>query len=364
MVKQFHIDLEALDEDIERLGIKLIAITDNPAIEIKGIALSKEKEKKVIFENEKKLQIAGPLLIPKNIYRYDDEDGEYEIIFTSEAVESVVKHMMKTLPKNGNKSIFTDEHSDKFINAYLFEILLVDSKEKQSMLKSMYGYDMPIGGAWITVQVENKEDYDYLVENGKIGFSIDGRLRFKEEEKVKFKKQNKMKKVKLTKKVKFREGFFKHTSKTKIIAFEADKIEEKEEVTVYDEDGNAVEDWSGEIEIVVDGEETSITIEDDVITSVEVVDEEEESEKETEAEKEKETEAEEEEEEKKVEQEEVVTPDFETLLNSAIEPILESLVRIEALISKKESDDEEDVQMSKPEKRNKALEIILKRSGK
>lgn len=170
--KIFIIDTDFL-EDNEKYGIKNIAFTGNPAIKLVGLALT-DVEKQLIFQDEKKMQVCAPLLVPMKIYRYDNESGEYHVQFTEEVIEKVAKNMMKNLSMSGQQSIFTNEHSDQKLNAYIFELMLVDNETKQKFIKENYQYDMPIGGVWLTVQCDDRGTYDYIVENKKLGFSIDG----------------------------------------------------------------------------------------------------------------------------------------------------------------------------------------------
>lgn len=170
--KVFTIDLDYLDGD-ESYGVKNIAFTGNPAIKLVGLALT-DVEKQLIFQDEKKMQVCAPLLVPMKVYRYDQKDGDFYVQFTDEVIEKVAKNMMKNLSMSGQESIFTNEHSDQKLNAYIFELMLVDNEIKQKFIKENYQYDMPIGGVWLTVQCDDRGTYDYIVENKKLGFSIDG----------------------------------------------------------------------------------------------------------------------------------------------------------------------------------------------
>ena len=361
-MKRLEVDLNSLEEI--KYGVKVIAFTDDPAIVVKGIALSKQKEKKLLFSDSVKMQIVAPLLVPMDIYRYDDKDGEYEIVFTADAVEKITKQMMKNLPMSGLESIFTDEHTDDFLDAFIFELIFVDTKEKRTMLKRQYGLDLPIGGTCVNVQCESKETHDYLIKNGKLGLSIDGLFQLKD---VKLNK-HKMKKTKLkfTKKLKYRQGHFQFKSKKrsqKVLAFETDVIAEDEEIIIHTESGEVIEDWNGEITAMVDGEEAVITVEEGEIAKVEV--EEEEVEEEV-IEAEDEEEKEDEEEEKKpkvVEAEEDVSAMVTDAVLEALAPILEKLSAIETLISDTAvvEDDGEKVEMSKEDIRKKGITNLLKR---
>ena len=348
-MKRFEVDLESLEN--AKYGVKVIAFTDDPAIVIKGIALSKQVEKKVMFSDATKMQVVAPLLIPMDVYRYDDEDGDYEIVFTGEAVERITKQMMKNLPKSGLDSIFTNEHTTEQLDAYIFELMFVDSKEKQTLLKSAYGLDIPLMGSVVTVQCSDKKTYDYIIKNGKVGLSIDGVFKLNNINNVKMSKAKK--KITLSKKLKFRKGYFKQKGgSVKLEAIEIEELEAGQEVTVYDEDG-VVEDWTGEITVMVDDAEAIITVEDGEIAKVETEEVEETVTEETEM----------------ADEEEVTETVTETTPGATVdlEPLLEKLTAIEAMLAEvlaKDIQDEEEsegVQMSRADIHRKGLSKLVNR---
>lgn len=252
----YEIDLDALNElEVnDYYGVKLVAYTSNPAIKIKGVALSEDRK---IFLSEKKMQIAGALLVPGNIYRNDNGE-EYYLKFTDEAVVKIGKQLMKNLPTMGSESIFTNEHTGVKLNAHIIEVLLIDSPEKQTLIKSQFGIDLPLNSIWINTQCEDADTYNYIVENDKVGFSIEGILPFK---KANNKSINMSKQYKAVK--------FSSTRKRVAVKFEATELKEGEELTVFDEAGEEIPEWSGEITIDTgDGEPIEVVVEENEITSV------------------------------------------------------------------------------------------------
>lgn len=308
--KVFTIDLDYLDND-ESYGVKNIAFTGNPAIKLVGLALT-DVEKQLIFQDEKKMQVCAPLLVPMKVYRYDQKDGDFYVQFTEEVIEKVAKNMMKNLSMSGQQSIFTNEHSEQKLNAYIFELMLVDNEIKQKFIKENYQYDMPIGGAWLTVQCDDRGTYDYIVENKKLGFSIDGLFPLK-----KIQKQINMSK------------------------------EEKE-----------LELEEGKKYVVKDGK---LVLEDEPKKEPEK-EEEKEPEKEPEKEEEVEAEAEEKVKEVEAEVEEALT---KADLSEALTPIIDVISELKAEIVNAKADAVEDVsvQMTEEKPRQKfALQWILGRS--
>ena len=99
-IYKISIDQE-LAENGEELGIQMIANTATPAIMVKGVAFdesSKILEQK--FSDELKMRVAAPILVPGvPIYRFDEEMGEYEVVFDSETIQQLVFKFKKELPK-------------------------------------------------------------------------------------------------------------------------------------------------------------------------------------------------------------------------------------------------------------------------
>lgn len=224
--KIFIIDTDFL-EDSEKYGVKNIAFTGNPAIKLVGLALT-DVEKQLIFQDEKKMQVCAPLLVPMKVYRYDQKDGDFYVQFTEEVIEKVAKNMMKNLSMSGQQSIFTNEHSEQKLNAYIFELMLVDNEVKKNFIKENYQYDMPIGGVWLTVQCDDRGTYDYIVENKKLGFSIDGLFPLK-----KLQKQINMSKEE--KQIELEEGKKYVVKDGKLILEEVEKKEPEKEIKAEEE---------------------------------------------------------------------------------------------------------------------------------
>jgi hypothetical protein len=211
---KYKITIDEEYGDGEKLGIEKIAHTSRPAIKVKGIAFSdanlhpncrceiidgelktepdacdycleiKSKEfsfhtnKSYGFADEPKMRIAAPLMIPGEIYRSDEVDGEHYVEFTIDEIEKIHKDFMKNLT---NKEIYNEEHDNTRISdkSYLLEALLIDTDNKVKMVKDDYGIEVPKGTLFTITQIEDKEYYDYLVENDMLGLSLEGFLGLK-----------------------------------------------------------------------------------------------------------------------------------------------------------------------------------------
>lgn len=343
MIKLYTVDLEAFEDDLES-GISRISNVAHPAIQVKGVAMSEEEKKKLYFKDNVKLRIASPVLIPMWIYRLDDE--EYELQFTAEAVEAMAKKFMKNL--NQNIPVFNDDHTDSVVNSYILEIYLLDSQAKVDMVNEEYGLILPLGSLFAVQQFIDEKTFYRIVDEGKVGFSIEGFVNTKIYKEQKLSKHSKKKKI-MKKKLKFigQKRTFVSASKRKKTKFEAindeviivveDELEEGAHVSVVEEIGEEpIEDFTGEIEVVdEDGDEVVLIIEDgDIEEIVEV----EEIEEEVDTEAEVVVELEEEEEEKKEEElEEDAVASVNGDLAEAIDSMVEAIVDLKAEIAELKS---------------------------
>lgn len=173
----YQITIDPKYSDGEELGIDMIAFTSNPAIKVKGMAFTSEEKKPMMFKDDVKMRIAAPAMIPMHIYRRDEEDGkEYYVQFTEEVIEQLHTKFMHNL---NNKDLFNVEHEESLkAPAYILEAWIVDDPKKDKSLHT-YNTEVPKGSLFVVAQVTNRKYYDALVEQGRIGFSIEGFLGMK-----------------------------------------------------------------------------------------------------------------------------------------------------------------------------------------
>lgn len=157
----------------EDLGIEQIAFTSTPAIMVKGMAFSttKQPETKMYFNDNKKMRIAAPALIPMNIYRNDGD--EYYVQFTVEEIEAIHKKFMSNLNNTGKFNLEHDQSQE--VPAFILETWIVDNP-KQDKSYSTFGIEVPQGTMFIIAQVNDENYYNELVKNDQLGFSIEGFL--------------------------------------------------------------------------------------------------------------------------------------------------------------------------------------------
>jgi hypothetical protein len=165
---------EAYNDGEQPLGVDAIAFTSNPAVLVKGVAF--KSQAKSHFADEKKYRITAPAMIPMDIYRRDDEMGEYYVQFSEVEIDTIFKDFMLNL---NNRNLFNLEHEgDKIVPAYILEAWLVDNPEADKA-KSTFGISVPKGTLMVTAQITDTDYYNKLVEAGQVGFSIEGFLGLK-----------------------------------------------------------------------------------------------------------------------------------------------------------------------------------------
>ena len=179
----YKITIDDEYSDGEKLGIEMIAFTNLPAIKVKGMAFGSDK--RLMFADDVKYRITAPAMIPMDIYRKNDGDGEYYVQFTEEVIEQIHTKFMADLR---NRDIFNLEHdTEKKVPAYILETWIVDNPTKDKAY-STFGIEVPKGTLMVTAQVTDADYFAELVANDQVGFSIEGFLGLKLSEQIKLNK--------------------------------------------------------------------------------------------------------------------------------------------------------------------------------
>lgn len=170
----YKITIDPEYSDGEDLGIEQIAFTSNPAIKVKGMAFSNVTKR--FFSDELKYRVTAPAMIPMEIYRRDDEAGEYYVQFEEETIEQIYVKFMRDLQ---NRNVFNLEHDpSKEVPAYILEAWIVENPT-QDKAYTTYGIEVPKGTLMLTAQITDAEYYNKLVKDEQLGFSIEGFLGMK-----------------------------------------------------------------------------------------------------------------------------------------------------------------------------------------
>ena len=163
---------EIYSEDGEELGITQVAYTSTPAIITKGLAFNIER--KMVFADELKYRLAAPAMIPDMpIYRYDDEIGEYEVIFTKEVIEKLrADFMAKKAPVQFN----LEHDSQQSAPSYILDSWITGPSETDPSF-TKYGIKVPEGSWFIVSQFTDKEFFKTeILSKDRVGYSIEGFL--------------------------------------------------------------------------------------------------------------------------------------------------------------------------------------------
>lgn len=166
----------------EEDGINIISLVEFPAVERNFVQLSKEVK---LSLNEEKRELLGVALIPDfPIYRRD-EQGEYYITFSAEAIRKAAIDFYRKLNVN-NADV---EHNHNIENGLTyFQSMILD---KNNGICPAAFKDLP-DGTWIVgCKVDNDEVWN-AVKSGEVkGFSIDGYFHAEEPEKQEEKPEEK-----------------------------------------------------------------------------------------------------------------------------------------------------------------------------
>jgi len=162
----------SFNEEGGELSIDQIAFTSTPAIEILGLSFNKET-RNLRFVNELKGIVAAPALQPNTpIGRFDDELGEYYVIFTEQDIELMVEKFNRNIKQNQ----FNLEHNKELTAPafMLYNWIVEDPETDLSFTK--YGIEGIKKGAWFVVS--KFDDLNYfkteIVDKKRNGFSVEG----------------------------------------------------------------------------------------------------------------------------------------------------------------------------------------------
>ena len=223
----------------EDLGIEQIAFTSNPAIKVRGLAF--ESVAKRFFSDSLKYRVTAPAMIPMDIYRRDDETGEYYVQFDEQTIEQIYVKFMKDL---SNRNVFNLEHDqDKEVPAYILEAWIVDNPTQDKAFTT-YGIEVPKGTLMLTAQVTDVDYYNQLVKDEQVGFSIEGFLGMKLSKQI---KQNNMN---------FPDG--EHTIDGKVYVVKDGEVIEIKDVVLEEAMAEVTEEVTEEVAM----EDTSVTEEE------------------------------------------------------------------------------------------------------
>jgi hypothetical protein len=153
-----------INEDDETTGVDFISLVSEPATEENWLAFSNIR---FDFEAQKdKRMLFGPLMVvEKRMYRNDEKFGEYNVFFTKDDIQSIVKKFSKN---NFNNNI-SFEHMGIQVKGTLVENFII----KEGMV--VPGFETVPVGSWMgCVYIEDESFWTNFVKNDIVkGFSIE-----------------------------------------------------------------------------------------------------------------------------------------------------------------------------------------------
>jgi hypothetical protein len=164
-------------------GVYGISIVDEPANEMKFVAMNKDIKPVILESNKEKQILTGVVLIPDQLILRREGDYEYNIVFEEEVIEKLSQDFLRRgFVKNSKYN-----HEGKWLEG----ISVVESwivYDNESDKAKALGFDVP-NGTWLVSMKLSDELWNEYVKTGKVaGFSIDA---FLEHKKVKMKTKNK-----------------------------------------------------------------------------------------------------------------------------------------------------------------------------
>ena len=248
-------------------GMVVCSFVDDAAVESNFLAFAEDKKPMTFsVENEDKHIVIGVVMRANfPIYRYNQDMGEFYIVYTPE----VIREMVQKFFRNGYQNNVDLDHSFQLQDGVYIEQAFI--KDSENGINPKGFEDIEDGSLFFQYKVENEEIWQGIKDGTFQGFSLAGTFGIEET----FRKQNNNdnKEHKLMSKLsKIKEMLksilveFGEVSTDKgVIVFDGDELEQGMAVHGIDEEGNEVQLEDGEyktedgkIIVVADGKVSEI----------------------------------------------------------------------------------------------------------
>lgn len=175
---------EALIDSIDT-GIYKISLVDLPAVESDFVAFDKQnKVMKYSIENEEQRMVTGVIMRANfNIYRYDEEFGEYYIKYSPETIKLMAEKMMIDNTFNNINLMHEDGTDVEGVN--LVELFIKDTNKG---INPANFDDIENGSLFATYKINNDAIWEQIKLGTFKGFSLEGIFDI---ERTQFRKTNK-----------------------------------------------------------------------------------------------------------------------------------------------------------------------------
>ena len=174
---------EAYIDNID-CGIYKISLVDLPAVESDFVYFNKQdKVMKFNIENEEQRMVTGVIMRANfNIYRYDEEFGEYYIKYSPETIKIMAEKMMSDGTFNNINIMHMDGTDVEGVN--MVELFIKDTEKG---INPANFDDIENGSLFATYKINNDVIWDEIKNGTFRGFSLEGIFDI---DKVELRKQN------------------------------------------------------------------------------------------------------------------------------------------------------------------------------
>lgn len=178
---------EALIDSIDT-GIYKISLVDLPAVESDFVAFDKQnKVMKYNIENEEQRMVTGVIMRANfNIYRYDEEYGEYYIKYSPETIKLMAEKMMIDNTFNNINLMHEDGTDVEGVN--LVELFIKDTNKG---INPANFDDIENGSLFATYKINNDAIWEQIKLGTFKGFSLEGIFNIERTQLRKTNKENK-----------------------------------------------------------------------------------------------------------------------------------------------------------------------------
>lgn len=164
-----------IDDSIQ--GINAISLVQSPAVEKDFLCFSKEeKPVSMKFDKSKHIITGVVCLADTPIYRYNEELGEYYVVFTKDTIEKMVEKFAKD-------NLFTSVNLQHDDTMFVDGVYMVESyiTNKERGINPIEFNDIP-DGSWIcSYKVDNEALWNVIINSNKLnGFSLQGMFKLEE----------------------------------------------------------------------------------------------------------------------------------------------------------------------------------------
>lgn len=161
---------EAIIDDLE-CGIYKISLVDLPAVESNFVYFGKQnKTMKFTIENEEQKMVTGVIMRAGfNIYRYDENFGEYYIRYSADTIKRMAEKMMSDYTFNNINIMHEDGTDVDGVN--LVELFIKDTEKGINPT----GFDdIENGSLFATYKINNPVIWNEIKNGTFKGFSLEG----------------------------------------------------------------------------------------------------------------------------------------------------------------------------------------------